>query len=169
MADTNELAKSIQEPLQELDFKNIIGGPLSACIHAQEEAAQATINYMHEVVFNDLGNDVLEPVPISFIYSTEGGMRKLTMPLIMVVPVPYLQIDVVDFNFQATVTASDKDSLKAKFTPRRNLERNHEKVEEVVAKNHIDISLRARPSAMPDGISKLLNLMQSEMVRISEK
>lgn len=35
--------------LQELDFNRILGAPLSACVNAQEEAAQATLQYLNEV------------------------------------------------------------------------------------------------------------------------
>lgn len=43
VTDPKELQKS---PLGELDFNRIIGGPLSACVNAQEEAAQATLDYL---------------------------------------------------------------------------------------------------------------------------
>lgn len=51
--------------LQELDFNRILGAPLSACVNAQEEAAQATLQYLNEVVFTQAGDDdsSLEPSP----------------------------------------------------------------------------------------------------------
>ena len=55
-------------PLGALDFKRIIGAPLSACVSAQEEAAQATLEYINEVVFRrkDDDPDNLEPVTVAW-------------------------------------------------------------------------------------------------------
>ena len=61
--------------LQELDFNRILGAPLSACVNAQEEAAQATLQYLNEVVFTQAGDDdsSLEPVTVSFYFESEIG------------------------------------------------------------------------------------------------
>lgn len=94
--------------LQELDFNRILGAPLSACVNAQEEAAQATLQYLNEVVFTQTGDDdsSLEPVTVSFYFESAGQVHRIVMPLLLIVPVPYLQIDRVDLTFQATVTES---------------------------------------------------------------
>lgn len=38
--------------LQGIPFKNLIGGPLSACIKAQNDAAKTSINFIDEVCLN---------------------------------------------------------------------------------------------------------------------
>ena len=88
--------------LQELDFNRILGAPLSACVNAQEEAAQATLQYLNEVVFTQAGDDdsSLEPVTVSFYFESGGQVHRIVMPLLLIVPVPYLQIDRVDLTFQ---------------------------------------------------------------------
>ena len=95
-------------PLGALDFKRIIGAPLSACVSAQEEAAQATLEYINEVVFRrkDDDPDNLEPVTVTFYFESAGVVNRLTIPLLCIVPVPYLQIEQVNLTFQATVTES---------------------------------------------------------------
>lgn len=109
-------------PLGALDFKRIIGAPLSACVSAQEEAAQATLEYINEVVFRrkDDAPDNLEPVTVTFYFESAGVVNRLTIPLLCIVPVPYLQIEQVNLTFQATVTESsmsdDRLQLKAKYS-----------------------------------------------------
>lgn len=70
VTDPKELQKS---PLGELDFNRIIGGPLSACVNAQEEAAQATLDYLNGVVFRKKDDDesCLEPVTMTFYLREE--------------------------------------------------------------------------------------------------
>lgn len=119
VTDPKELQKS---PLGELDFNRIIGGPLSACVNAQEEAAQATLDYLNGVVFRKKDDDesCLEPVTMTFYFERGGVVNRLTMPLLCIVPVPYLRIDQVNLRFQATVTESsmkeEKLELKAKYS-----------------------------------------------------
>ena len=70
--------------LQELDFNRILGAPLSACVNAQEEAAQATLQYLNEVVFTQAGDDSsLEPVTVSFYFESAGQVHRIVMPLLI--------------------------------------------------------------------------------------
>ena len=168
MPDSNEIAKQVNNPLQEIDFKHIIGGPPTSCEQAQEEASQATMNYLDAVAFQkstDVVGD-LEPVTVTFLYQANGRYRRLTMPLIMLVPVPYLQIDAVDFSFKATVTTCSKGSLKAKYM-RGNVSTSA--TSEVQAKNYIDIQMRATPASLPSGISKLIELMSNDMAVLANE
>ena len=108
----------------------------------------------------------LEPVTVTFLYQANGRYRRLTMPLIMLVPVPYLQIDAVDFSFKATVTTCSKGSLKAIYM-RGNVSTSA--TSEVQAKNYIDIQMRATPASLPSGISKLIELMSNDMAVLANE
>lgn len=161
--------------LQELDFNRILGAPLSACVNAQEEAAQATLQYLNEVVFTQAGDDdsSLEPVTVSFYFESAGQVHRIVMPLLLIVPVPYLQIDRVDLTFQATVTESRmnhdtrKLSLKAKYSaPGDSAEVSKETKAEYMNKRCIDINLSVTSADMPMGISKLLEIFNSQLVEV---
>ena len=161
--------------LQELDFNRILGAPLSACVNAQEEAAQATLQYLNEVVFTQTGDDdsSLEPVTVSFYFESAGQVHRIVMPLLLIVPVPYLQIDRVDLTFQATVTASRmnhdtrKLSLKAKYSaPGDSAEVSKETKAEYMNKRCIDINLSVTSADMPMGISKLLEIFNNQLVEV---
>lgn len=161
--------------LQELDFNHILGAPLSACVNAQEEAAQATLQYLNEVVFTQAGDDdsSLEPVTVSFYFESAGQVHRIVMPLLLIVPVPYLQIDRVDLTFQATVTESRmnhdtrKLSLKAKYSaPGDSAEVSKETKAEYMNKRCIDINLSVTSADMPMGISKLLEIFNNQLVEV---
>lgn len=161
--------------LQELDFNRILGAPLSACVNAQEEAAQATLQYLNEVVFTQAGDDEssLEPVTVSFYFESAGQVHRIVMPLLLIVPVPYLQIDRVDLTFQATVTESRmnhdtrKLSLKAKYSaPGDSAEVSKETKAEYMNKRCIDINLSVTSADMPMGISKLLEIFNNQLVEV---
>lgn len=161
--------------LQELDFNRILGAPLSACVNAQEEAAQATLQYLNEVVFTQASDDdsSLEPVTVSFYFESAGQVHRIVMPLLLIVPVPYLQIDRVDLTFQATVTESHmnhdtrKLSLKAKYSaPGDSAEVSKETKAEYMNKRCIDINLSVTSADMPMGISKLLEIFNNQLVEV---
>lgn len=161
--------------LQELDFNRILGAPLSACVNAQEEAAQATLQYLNEVVFTQAGDDdsSLEPVTVSFYFESAGQVHRIVMPLLLIVPIPYLQIDRVDLTFQATVTESRmnhdtrKLSLKAKYSaPGDSAEVSKETKAEYMNKRCIDINLSVTSADMPMGISKLLEIFNNQLVEV---
>lgn len=161
--------------LQELDFNRILGAPLSACVNAQEEAAQATLQYLNEVGFTQTGDDdsSLEPVTVSFYFESAGQVHRIVMPLLLIVPVPYLQIDRVDLTFQATVTESRmnhdtrKLSLKAKYSaPGDSAEVSKETKAEYMNKRCIDINLSVTSADMPMGISKLLEIFNNQLVEV---
>lgn len=161
--------------LQELDFNRILGAPLSACVNAQEEAAQATLQYLNEVVFTQAGDDdsCLEPVTVSFYFESAGQVHRIVMPLLLIVPVPYLQIDRVNLTFQATVTESRmnhdtrKLSLKAKYSaPGDSAEVSKETKAEYMNKRCIDINLSVTSADMPMGISKLLEIFNNQLVEV---
>lgn len=161
--------------LQELDFNRILGAPLSACVNAQEEAAQATLQYLNEVVFTQAGDDdsSLETVTVSFYFESAGQVHRIVMPLLLIVPVPYLQIDRVDLTFQATVTESRmnhdtrKLSLKAKYSaPGDSAEVSKETKAEYMNKRCIDINLSVTSADMPMGISKLLEIFNNQLVEV---
>lgn len=161
--------------LQELDFNRILGAPLSACVNAQEEAAQATLQYLNEVVFTQAGDDgsSLEPVTVSFYFESAGQVHRIVMPMLLIVPVPYLQIDRVDLTFQATVTESRmnhdtrKLSLKAKYSaPGDSAEVSKETKAEYMNKRCIDINLSVTSADMPMGISKLLEIFNNQLVEV---
>ena len=46
------------EELSSIDFESLIGGPLSAIVHAQAKSAMSTINFIESVGFDNKGNSI---------------------------------------------------------------------------------------------------------------
>lgn len=163
-------------PLGALDFKRIIGAPLSACVSAQEEAALATLEYINEVVFRrkDDDPDNLEPVTVTFYFESAGVVNRLTIPLLCIVPVPYLQIEQVNLTFQATVTESsmsdDRLQLKAKYSsPGDSGEESDASKAEYQNRRCIDVNLCVTAADMPMGISKILEIFNNQLVEVRQE
>ena len=100
----NKLADAANSPLEDLTFENIIAGPLIACVDAQHEASMVAYDYLMDLGFRKDSKNLAdyEPVPLTFYFVREGITSKLTLPLLSVVPVPYLLIGHVDLHYQAT-------------------------------------------------------------------
>lgn len=160
-----------QTALGELQFSHIIGNPLSACVNAQKEAAQATLEYINEVVFrkNDDGSGSLEPITLTFYYESAGVVNKLVVPLLCIMPVPYLQIEQVDLQFQASVTESsmsdNKLQLKAKYTTEDN-SATATSNKTYLNRQCIDVNLRVTSADMPTGFARIIEIFNNQLVEI---
>ena len=58
--------------LASLDFKNLIGGPLSAVVEAQAMAAESTVNFIKNMGFDQEGN----PQYVTFKYQKSATQRE---------------------------------------------------------------------------------------------
>lgn len=107
-----------------LPFGNIIGGPLVAAIEAQAKAARSSVEFIRSVAFklNSQGNPTDEVQMINFSYmqksvdtaTKESTFNKATLevPLLAIVPIPYIRIDDMTIQFKANISAesSSKDT-----------------------------------------------------------
>lgn len=107
-ADTKAL-----NTLQNLPFDNLIAAPLNACVNAQAEAAQSTINFIQNVGLNEDENGNKEAVYVFFNFIQGGRRVTISVPLLTMVPIPYIAINTIDINFKATVTGMQNDSNTA--------------------------------------------------------
>ena len=93
--------------LQAIPFGSIIGGPLKACIEAQAMAAQTSWQFIQEVGLNtDPNTGQKEAVNVSFQFMQNGHIVQLNVPLLTIVPIPYIAIHDIDINFKANISAS---------------------------------------------------------------
>jgi hypothetical protein len=96
--------------LQALPFGNIIGGPLTAAIDAQALAAQTTVNFIKAIGFEDV-NGQLQTVTLVFTYeAANGAFSRISVPLLLVIPIPFIVIETVDIQFKARIAATAEQS-----------------------------------------------------------
>lgn len=94
-----------------LPFGNIIGGPLVAAVEAQAKAARSTVDFIQSVAYKPLDNGttdtnvVRELQTVEFAYEIGGQSAKLSVPLLSIVPIPYIRIDDMTIQFKANISA----------------------------------------------------------------
>lgn len=177
--------------LQAIPFGSIIGGPLKACIEAQAMAAQTSWQFIQEVGLNtDPKTGQKEAVNVSFQFMQNGRMVQLNVPLLTIVPIPYIAIRDVDINFKANISASSSSvseqsnsssadvgveaSLGGRIGPFRvnakmNASYSSKKDSKATQESKysveytMDVAVKAGQDSMPAGLAKVLELLGSSL------
>lgn len=111
MAIDTTPSKVASDALSAIPFGNIIGGPLTACIDAQALAAQTTWQFIQNVGLNtDPKTGEKKAVTVAFQFMRDGKMAQLNVPLLTIVPIPYIAIQTIDISFKANISASSSSS-----------------------------------------------------------
>ena len=177
--------------LQAIPFGSIIGGPLKACIEAQAMAAQTSWQFIQEVGLNtDPNTGQKEAVNVSFQFMQNGHMVQLNVPLLTIVPIPYIAIHDIDINFKANISASSSSvseqssssaldvgaeaSIGAKWGPFHmdaKMKANYSSKKDSKATQEskysveytMDVAVKAGQDSMPAGLAKVLELHGSAL------
>ena len=176
--------------LQGLPFDNLIGGPLSACIQAQNDAAKTSINFIDEVCLNkDEETGEKSAVYVSFSFIQNGRKVVINVPMIAIVPIPYIAINSVDISFKATVNGVESESssteteyeskgnkkstrksglfrrktttINSTFSTKRDSKSTQDSKFSVEAT--IDVAVHAGQESMPAGMAKILEMLGAAM------
>ena len=177
--------------LQAIPFGSMIGGPLKACIEAQAMAAQTSWQFIQEVGLNtnpDTGQK--EAVNVSFQFVQNGRVVQLNVPLLTIVPIPYIAIHDIDINFKANISASSSSvseqssssaldvgaeaSIGAKWGPfhmdaKMNASYSSKKDSKATQESKysveytMDVAVKAGQDSMPAGLAKVLELLGSAL------
>jgi hypothetical protein len=111
---------AIGQELSSIDFQSMIGGPLNAVIKAQAQSAQTSVDFIKSVGFNpvDAETDPGKPTMVTFEYdklveskATDGTITttlqpmKLTVPILTMLPIPFIRVQEVKINFNAKINS----------------------------------------------------------------
>lgn len=167
MADgpnTNSGSK-VASALNSIPFGNIIGGPLAACVRAQAEAAQTTIDFIRGFTMtnSELDPEGVEPITVTFTFIMNGEKTRMTVPLMTIVPIPYMHIDYIDLNFTADITACDDGKMEAKYAT-EGYTRTEDDEQSVSVESKMGINVRASTSSMPSGMAKMLEFFTNNLI-----
>jgi len=104
------------QELASLDFSNLIGGPLNAVVQAQAKSAITTAEFVKAVGFDKNG----KVVNTTFTYNrkNDNGSDQeftLTVPFIMMLPIPYISISNAVVEFNAKITSTTANSSESTF------------------------------------------------------
>ncbi len=177
--------------LQAIPFGSMIGGPLKACIEAQAMAAQTSWQFIQEVGLNtDPKTGQKEAVNVSFQFMQNGRMVQLNVPLLTIVPIPYIAIHDIDINFKANISASSSSvseqssssaldagaeitaglkvgpfhmdaKMNASYSSKKDSKATQESKYSV--EYTMDVAVKAGQDSMPAGLAKVLELLGSSL------
>ena len=177
--------------LQALPFGNIIGGPLKACIEAQAMAAKTSWNFIQDVGLNtDPETGEKKTVNVSFQFIKDGRLAQLNIPLLTIVPIPYIAIQTIDIAFKANINASSSSSTVENesssvdaglagstslnmgiFKINADFHANYSSKKDSTATQDskysveytMDVAVKAGQDSMPAGLAKVLELLGNSL------
>jgi hypothetical protein len=92
--------------LGSLPFGNIIGGPLVAAVEAQSKAARTTVDFIQSVAYAPpVDGETQRLQTVDFTYKSGDNDTTLSVPLLAIVPIPYIRIDDMTIQFKANISA----------------------------------------------------------------
>lgn len=172
--------------LQAIPFGSLIGGPLNACIEAQATAAKTTYEFIKNVGFDANG----KAKSVVFEYQRDGKIVNLTVPLLVIVPIPYIQVDTIGIDFMANISASASNvqentsseslggelqaegkigwgpfSLSAKFKANYSSKKDSKSTQEskYSVEYTMNVHVGASQSNMPAGLAAVLNVLTGSL------
>ena len=182
--------------MQAIPFSSMIGGPLNACIEAQAMAARTSWEFIKEVGLNTDEKGQKSAIMVAFSFNRGGRMVQLNVPLLTIVPIPYIAINTIDINFKASISASSSTTsetaehteaggeldAKAKlnlglFSLQANLKANYSSKKDSKAtaeskysvESTIDVAVKAGQESMPAGMAKVLELLGTALDVVDAK
>lgn len=175
--------------LGSIDFAKIIGGPLDACVKAQNNASISTVSFIKEVGFEKTGTgDEKKIRMVDFSYkktvpdtsegATEGATKEekvaITVPFVSILNIPSLRIETceVDFNVKLNSTYTKDTSSELGINAgarggwgpvRFNVDVSYKRTSstgiKVEKEYSLGVKVKATNDEMPAGLEKVLGLM----------
>lgn len=173
-----------------LPMEQIIGGPLQAVIKAQALAASSTVDFIQQVGLNPAvgtATQTARTVEFSFdrkvpdtndagddIVRTETV--DLNVPLLTIVPVPFIRIATTDINFECQVSSSTVNSSEHTFgvsaeasggfwgvsvAVKSSYSYNSKSTDTVNRAATLKVDVHAVQDEMPAGLDRVLTILQT--------
>lgn len=177
-----------------LPMEQIIGGPLQAVVKAQALAASSTVDFIQQVGLNPAqgggGNQTARTVDFSFqrrvpAREEDGGSPsdvlttetvQLTVPLLTIVPVPFIRVKEATIDFEAQVSSSTLNTTDStfgisaeasggfwgvKFSVKASYTRNTKTSDQVNRSSTLKVHVYAVQDEIPAGLDRVLTILQT--------
>ena len=92
----------VDDEMSQVPFGSLIGNILTACVNAQENASNVAWDYTQTVLSRK--------TPVVFTFMEGKTLKRLEVPLVTIVPLPYLRIDDIAIAFDARVEVENTAS-----------------------------------------------------------
>lgn len=185
--------------LKQIPFGYLIGEPMKAAIEAQGLAAKTTVDFIEKVGFipkdpiqdmlfldetKDADAGDIRNVTFKYKKIDENGVSNdvsLSVPILSIVPIPYLRIDemTIDFtaklndtlvnttktNFKLDSSVSGKykswwSPISLEFRTAMSYERSRETASRYTREYSMNIHIRAVQDDLPAGLERILDLLE---------
>lgn len=191
------MADSVPAILKSLPLGAIIGGPLEAAIKAQAMAANTTVDFIKQVGLKKDKDGELNAQIVDFKFDRtleekQPGANagdpaitnyrivpsKLSVPLLSIVPVPFIRIDDMSIDFEykihdvETTEHAEEGNIQGKvevnyFAVKAELSggysnktNNKRETDQSVT---MRINVRASQDSIPEGLSRVLDMMHEQL------
>src|SRR4051812_46374478 len=178
-----------------LPMEQIIGGPLQAVVKAQALAASSTVDFIQQVGLNPAQGgggaaQTARTVDFSFqrrvpVREERGGAPsdaltsetvQLTVPLLTIVPVPFIRVKEATIDFEAQVSSSTLNPTDStfgisaeasggfwgvKFSVKASYTRNTKSSDQVNRSSTLKVHVYAVQDEIPAGLDRVLTILQS--------
>lgn len=186
---SNDSQNTARQQLGMLPFGSLIGGPLNAAVEAQAKSATTSLEFIRALT--EAKDDKSVPA-VTFTYRNGKVISKLEVPLIAIVPIPFLRIDSMNIGFKANISASSEVSqtdtktvsksaelkasasnwfAKASFTGSVSSKKDSSSTRDskYAVEYTMDINVHAVQDDMPAGLAKVLNILTESVGSGSEE
>lgn len=177
------MATAIQS-LATIPFSHLIGGPLNATVHAQGQAAMTCIEFIERVGFTvpnpqNPNDKAVKEVTFKYNKVDETGATKsfnLSIPILAIIPIPYLRIDEVLIDFTAKLNDSIKTDESSVLNLGANLSghwgpvsfrasasyKNEKSSTSSSTQDYcMSVKVRAVQAEVPGGMKRILDMLES--------
>ena len=187
------------EELSQIPFGVLIGQPLKAAIEAQALAAKTTIDFIEKVGFippdesqsslfidetKDANTGRIRNVTFEYKKVDENGEDKdtqLSVPILSIIPIPYIRIDDMTIDFTAKLTDQIANTTKtdfkldntvsgqykawwspisAEFRTSVSYAQSRQSASRYVREYTMRIQVRAVQDDIPAGLERVLNILE---------
>ena len=183
--------------LSSLPMKALIGGPMVAAIEAQAQSAQTTVDFIQQVGFVNESTTPGQGVSdgafgdvrnVKFTYKKTGEdgeieTHEFELPILSILPVPYLRIGDMTINFKASLSKVEtfdrsvtndfsigtdisgkiwgvKFGLNASY--KRSSETNTSSTRS--AKYEYEVNVNALQDEIPAGLGRVLDILEEAII-----
>jgi hypothetical protein len=183
---------NIGDQFKGLPMEDLIGGPLSAAVKSNTDLAKATAAFINDIGFEKVkdAEGVIVPGParmVDFVFERPGLDKdgnntveevKMKVPMLAIVPIPNLQVDLVDITFDMEVKSSTKSvessaskgefsasmsakiaffSINASVSGSISSSKENTRSTDHSAKYHVEV--KATNHGLPEGLARVLDIM----------
>jgi hypothetical protein len=173
---------------KEISLGAVVGAPLRAAVEAQASAAQASVDFIRQMAFEPGGEGAtasdsgrVRMLVFYFDRPRRGGgteLVRLEVPLLTVVPLPYLRLEEMTVDFKVNVAASTEQEgdagqdylspgsrlqLAANLSSKKDSQSTRSS--RYAVETTMDFHLRVAQDDLPSGMQHLMSVL-SEAIQV---